>query len=786
MQINKSTYLVVSFILVFGFNTTHIFSQTINFDEQAFEIMDRGMLWQTVYNSGMISQAWNNSIKKTDLPFFQWPARSKFTYNSIEYSGMQNSFGGAVYMSANLPGLWGVEKGTNRMASFAGGIGKGSNVEAPWGRWTYPVLGQSISRIENFPVLEDGSLNPTYNPDEAELTIITKWVMSDLDKELALGVTVTRVSRQWSFPDYDDMIIHEYTFENTGDLDGDGTSDVQRKLVDVLVQFNYGMTPSMYGSQRYYSYDWEMRKDQTAYWDPSYWLQYNQVTSFAGDTLLAGRPEPDPGNFLHFSETGLLGGGLMSPAAAGYSILYYDTDKLEIIDYIDPDRNESFQVVDLNLIENVDSTGNSVNLNPDGTAKQPWIVYQGKDPCYLDKVWDKIHRLDKRNSGGGDMYPLPENNDEGMWVPGSEWIGRFCPIDEGGGDKDNDHPTRTMGFGPYALEHGESIRFAVAEVVGYGARGDHNVVGGRVPGKSIQPIKGLSWNKHIRVERNGVVAETMDYLGDYGYPDYVNSDVRTVQDVAHKAFEAYTGNEIPLPELWAPGNPQCWPENNPETGVYNMPIPVPAPKLDIVSTATGEVRLNWGRQVEDFENTYQSRVSGSLLKFNVYRADVALGPWELIGSLERGSLNDAGIYEFLDTDRTFKIEETKYYTVTAVDDNGNESGKTNFTQVKKTIGAVEQLGKVYVVPNPFVLRSGFTGENADRMLGFYGLPKECKIYIFSIAGQRVMEIEHNEPTYSNNWRQVTINNQDLASGMYYFVVRTPEGDKTTGKFIVIK
>ena len=72
------------------------------------------------------------------------------------------------------------------------------------------------------------------------------------------------------------------------------------------------------------------------------------------------------------------------------------------------------------------------------------------------------------------------------------------------------------------------------------------------------------------------------------------------------------------------------------------------------------------------------------------------------------------------------------------------------------------------------------------MLGFYGLPKECKIYIFSIAGQRVMEIDHDEPTYSNNWRQVTINHQDLASGLYYYVVTTPEGDKTTGKFIVIK
>ena len=68
----------------------------------------------------------------------------------------------------------------------------------------------------------------------------------------------------------------------------------------------------------------------------------------------------------------------MSPAAAGYSVLYYDTDNLAVIDYLNPDRNESFQVVDLDLIEDVDSTGNSVNLNPDGTAKQPWTSLSGE------------------------------------------------------------------------------------------------------------------------------------------------------------------------------------------------------------------------------------------------------------------------------------------------------------------------------------------------------------------------------------------------------------------------
>ena len=782
IQYSIKAILLITIVLVIH----PVKAQVGVFDEQVYEIMDRGMMHNAVYNSGMIGQAWNLRLTSTNIPLMEWPPRSAFTYNAIEYSGFQNSVGAGVYVSANEDGKWGVMENTNRLASFAGAIGKSKNNEPPWGKWTYPISGNSISVEYNLPLNEDGTLNPNYNPDEAEKIVTTRWAMSDSDKKRGIGITVTRVSRQWSFPDYDDIIIHEYNFENTGDLTGDGVTDTVRTLVDVIVQFVYGFCPSMYGSQRYNSYYWEIRENQTSFWDPAYWMQYNQVINVLGDTLLAGRPEPDPANFELYSQTGLYGGGLMSPAAPGFAMLYYDTsDKLEIIDYDDSTRNQSYQAVKYDLIEKRDSTGYSYNLDENDRPLQPWSAYNGKDPTHLAKIWDKIHRFDDRS---GKLYPTPEDNDDNAWVPGPEWIGRLAPINEGGGDKDNDHPMRSLTFGPYRLEHGESIKFAVAEVIGYGAKGDHYVVGGLETGPEKQPIKATSWHKHIRVSQNGQTAETMDYLNDYGYPDYVNSPtVRTVQDAAHKAFEAYTGKTIPLPEEWTPGNPGIWPEDNPSTGLYNnIPIPIPAPVTEIVSTATGEVSLTWGKDVEQFESTFPTRVTGHLAEFNIYRADYKMGPWKLLGSVEKGNVNGDGLYEFLDSDRSFKIEETKYYAVTSVDEFGNESGKTNFTELKKTIGAVEKLGKVYVVPNPFILNSGFVGEDAERMLGFYGLPRKCTIYVFSFSGQRVMTIDHDEPVYSNNWKQVTINHQDLASGLYYFVVTTPEGDKSTGKFIVIK
>jgi hypothetical protein len=70
-------------------------------------------------------------------------------------------------------------------------------------------------------------------------------------------------------------------------------------------------------------------------------------------------------------------------------------------------------------------------------------------------------------------------------------------------------------------------------------------------------------------------------------------------------------------------------------------------------------------------------------------------------------------------------------------------------------------------------------------LGFYNLPKQCTIRVFSYSGQLVQTIEHNSELYSTEWLQTTRNNQIIASGVYFFVVQTPDGKTTHGKFVVI-
>ena len=88
-------------------------------------------------------------------------------------------------------------------------------------------------------------------------------------------------------------------------------------------------------------------------------------------------------------------------------------------------------------------------------------------------------------------------------------------------------------------------------------------------------------------------------------------------------------------------------------------------------------------------------------------------------------------------------------------------------------------------PKELISKSGFAGN--DGKIGFYGLPAKCTIRIFTYAGQLVETLQHETAdSYSNEWFQTTRNGQEIASGIYFYVVTTPEGDTAKGKFVVIK
>ena len=117
------------------------------------------------------------------------------------------------------------------------------------------------------------------------------------------------------------------------------------------------------------------------------------------------------------------------------------------------------------------------------------------------------------------------------------------------------------------------------------------------------------------------------------------------------------------------------------------------------------------------------------------------------------------------------------------------------------------LDQVRVVPNPYLATAAWDIGRATRKLAFVNLPPECTIDIFNVAGEHVYQIDHKGVrslgtritpgagrgfTYTretkgvHEWEMINKNQLEVASGMYIYVVTTPEGHQTTGKFAVIR
>jgi hypothetical protein len=715
------------------------------------------MLHQAVYNTGELGRAYSPSNPTTipGIPSFEWPGNfATGSWNNFvtivdgkQYSGHHNSYGGGVQIGTDRAG------GLGRLYAFCGGLNDVGVVE---GVHSFPL---SQVRIENYPVLSDGSMNPAYDPNEAEEKIIAKWATP-------VGVTVTRTSRAWSFPDYDDMIIYEYEFENTGDIPPPAAPNPAR-LTDIIINFSHGLTGGKFGYNRLYN-SWTntvIEPNLNARWDRQRWLQYALHRT--------GNPEPE--YFAEWASTGKNGGGLLSAQAPGFMALYCDTAHLVR-------RGDGTRV----LTPGPDT----VSWDANGHIKQPYNLIIQTQQMTSSKLLRDF--LDIAN---GRKYSA--NTDVAM--SGPDWLGRAYfnwrqSVPQAIG--------RDFAFGPYNLDPGEKIHITIAEVCGYGAarpeETDANIKdsGGSNGNSTIGTAESDDalfafytvpnfWVPKLQNQLNPNSVNTVvygsDYLSNYSLPDHVNSNVVTVREVADRAIQAYTGNAFVDHD-----SVQYWPELSSEHGVYALPVPVPSPAIDLENTLLGENRIVWGSQVESFASP---RLQGTFDHYEVYRAISSIGPWTKLAAVSKGDPRyfSNGTYQFLD--KNTRIGDSFYYSVISVDNNGNKSGRTNVKLHQSTMGAEQALKEVFVTPNPWIIKSGFAGLSAEgdinSQLRFYNLPKKCTIRIFSYSGQLVQTIEHDVNQNVHEYFQLSRNSQLIASGVYFFVVDASDGSRATGKFVII-
>lgn len=95
------------------------------------------------------------------------------------------------------------------------------------------------------------------------------------------------------------------------------------------------------------------------------------------------------------------------------------------------------------------------------------------------------------------------------------------------------------------------------------------------------------------------------------------------------------------------------------------------------------------------------------------------------------------------------------------------------------------LSKVKVVPNPYKGTSLFEARYEDKV-EFTHLPAQCKISVFTLTGDLVREIYHNDVNSGvEDWDLISRNNQAVVSGLYIYIVET-DNDKNVGKLLIIR
>ena len=280
--------------------------------------------------------------------------------------------------------------------------------------------------------------------------------------------------------------------------------------------------------------------------------------------------------------------------------------------------------------------------------------------------------------------------------------------------------------------------------------------------------------------------------------------------------------------------------NNAIIDRYILPAPPPAPNLH-VDVSSSKVALYWQKNSESFLDPISQEKDFE--GYRVYGArktnNEDLGEFSLL--LEVDSDNNIGYntgfstvqimnsfgqadsvlinnnyyhYKFENTD--IKDGWLNYYAVTAYDQGDPDANLeslessiySNRVYVFPGQPALDDtwVGQPTVYPNPYKGQALWDGYGSrSKMIWFRNLPMQAEIRIFSLAGDLVDVIQHNEaykgqdinnidgkknPVMAGGehaWDLITMHDQATASGLYLFTVEDKNSGKIKeGKFLVIK
>ncbi len=542
----------------------------------------------------------------------------------------------------------------------------------------------------------------------------------------ALGLTMTRRILGFSQQYHDNYFITEYTFTNTGNVDWDDTIELQAPLKGVRIGWGIRYSVSREGSfkigshQSWGKYSWVTKRGE------DYPAHANEKITEANPIVqwlrcgFSWAGQADVNAFDNIGGPDVNGSGrLCAPQHAGVVVLHVDksaTDKTDdpnqpvVLGWHAGDTYPSVSGMSLSSMTPMFQLYEMLSGKPFGGLggnERMDEVYMAKNPvAYL------VH-----NDGGG----------TNLWI---------C-------------------YGPFDLQHGESVTIVEAEGVSGLSRAKCEEIGRR-------------WKKAY---------DNPNDAGPFTLPDGSTTNDKNI----YKDKWVYTGKDSILLTFGRA-------KRNYDSH-YAIPQPPQPPTLFNVESGGDRISLKWNASPSEGEPGFAGyKIFRAVGKPDTTYTEIySCGP---------------GVTSYDDQSVIRGISH--YYYICAVNDGSNNtSGETNpvgpllssryYTQTTEPAQLRRQAGlnlqDIRVVPNPYNIRMRdlqYVGE-PDKIM-FLNIPAYCTIRIYTENGDLIDTIEHVNGSGDEPWNSITSSRQVVVSGIYiaHFEVSRDYYDPTTNELLYRK
>jgi hypothetical protein len=563
-----------------------------------------------------------------------------------------------------------------------------------------------------------------------------------------IGVDVTRKLMAFSQQNHDNYFVYEYVLTNTGIIDAKETKlDPPRTLSNVVFYLQFRYAPACESGKRGWGFSgilWGVNTvNQVIGADPtaSTFTDQNSpiyrmraLYSWYGPWSSAdysdwGSPDPKP------DHAGILG----ADAYPGLVTLHADKSNMDHSD--DPYQPKGTWYV--------------------GFDNHPKDLNQ-YDPQLMTRKYTEVMAVYDPAAGESPMaqgHPPKTHADEVGNSAANLWTSDAGGVAQG------------VGYGPYTLAPGDSVRIVVAEAVA-GIDRRRNLEVGR------------NWLKVAIRNENPATTMIMPDGTALTNPSPDDADAykeawfKTGVDSIYKTFRHAMQN-------YASG--------------YDIPLPPPPPSSFTVTSGGDRIILQWADNATSWPN------------FDGYEVWRKVSTDTFFTQIFSCNKEDAA-HEFEDV-TALRGFDYYYYVVTKDDGSTNDfelgvplvSSKfytlTNQPAYLRRL-AEDHFGAIRVVPNPYHIKAKelqFGTDTPDR-IAFYGLPAKCKIRIYTERGELIKTLRHTDQTGDQLWDCTTESKQVIVSGLYIAHFEIPEdiydietgallfskGQQTFRKFIVIR